>query len=251
MSKRKFIKGIESEEILQVVSAKHIPLTITVKQDNSWLVYKANFIAISDNRLILTQPRPDVADSHMEPSANQALAVTFKKGYHKFLFTTKVIKQLQFEIDPGIFIPALAVILPTQIEKIQRRAYNRSKVPNNTIVDVKFWSVDAPDKAWHGELEDLSAGGLGVRVSSDLITTIEEDEQFVLEFVPLEGQDAISVTCRFRHAIAVDGATDKSMMGFQILGLEVDEIGLSKLRFISRVVAVFHRQDKLYRHAGL
>ena len=92
------------------VSAKHIPLTITVKQDNSWLVYKANFIAISDNRLILTQPTPDVADSHMEPSANQALAVTFKKGYHKFLFTTKVIKQLQFEIDPGIFIPALAVI---------------------------------------------------------------------------------------------------------------------------------------------
>jgi len=251
MSKRKFIIGIESEEILEVVSAKHVPLTITVKQDNSWLVYKANFIAVSDNKLILTQPTPDVADSHMEPATDQELAVTFKKGYHKFLFTTQVIAQEQFEMDPGIFIPCLTVKLPEQIEKIQRRAYNRAKVPHKATIDVKLWRVDAPEETWHGELEDLSAGGLGIRAISDSITTIEEDEQFTLEFIPLEGQEPLSVTCRFRHAFEVEGCPDKSMMGFQILGLEVNESGLRTLRRISRIVAVFLRQDKMTRHAGL
>ena len=249
MPKRKFIIGIECKEILESVSFKHIPLTITVKQDGNWQVYKSNFIATQGDRLIFTQPAPDVADCHMEPTPGQEIAVTFKKGYHKYLFTTRAIEQQQYEMDPGVHIPCLVVHIPEQIEKIQRRAYNRAKVPEKFPVSVKFWRSKDQSKFWEGHLIDLSAGGLGVSHSKDGIDDIQEDEQFILEFIPLQGQETLSVTCRFRHAAAIDGNDNEVMMGFQILGLEVDEDGLRTLRRISRVVAVFQRQEKIVRTA--
>lgn len=254
MTNRKIVMGTDCRLVLEKAVAKRLPLTITTRQYDSWQVYKSNFVALENNRLLLAPPVLDTNDGHMEPTQGQELAITFKLGYYKNLFVTRAIGQERYELDPGIFMPVVIVLAPDQLEKIQRRAYSRALVPENETVPVTFHRNDAQSsespEQWQGQLTDLSAGGLGVKMDRTQIDSLREGDQFQLRFVPMANQNEIVVSVRFRHASESD-QTDQAVLGFQLIGQEMSEKGRSTLRRIGPIVHLYERQKELAKHPNL
>ena len=246
MANRKFVIGVEHKTLMSEATDEHLPVTITTKQDRNWQIYKSNFLCLQANRLVLSRPVPDANDCHMELAAGQELAVTFKKGYYKFLFTTRAISQEQYELDPGIFVPVIVVLLPERVEKIQRRAYNRVVVPRDLSPVKVIFSRCAedegqPSESLEGVLSDISAGGVSVVIDASIVSHLQVDEQFELRFTPLAAHDKLLLNVRFRHTTNIPDS-DQQVLGFQIVGLEIDEEGLGTLRQIARVVSVYKRR---------
>jgi c-di-GMP-binding flagellar brake protein YcgR len=249
---RKFAVGSECRMLLEEAAGKHLPLTITNKQDTNWQVYHSTFYALKSHRIIASLPVPDVSTGQMEPAAGQEIGVSFKKGYHKCLFVTRIVAQEPYELDPGVMAPSITLLVPEQIEKIQRRAYNRTKVPAKDRIPVSFWKTENPDQGvvWEGTLSDLSAGGVGIRIPKNEISDLVPGQQYHIQFVPLVGYDPLQLSGCFRHAVeAPEG--EQVILGFKLVGLEMDEGGRHTLRQLSRIVSVYQRRAPISEHGQL
>ncbi len=248
MRNRKFAVGQECRELLQQAAEKRVPMTLTRRVDNTWQVYKTQFLAIQGNRLLFSEPIPDENVCPMELASGQVVAIAFKKGYNKCLFTTRVVGQEQYELESGELVPGMKVFAPQQIEKIQRRTYNRAEVPESEEVLVTMTRENG--KSWQGKLFNLSAGGIGVVVTNDQQPELGENEIHQVSFKPMADQRPIEVEVRFRHADMIEG-TDRVMLGFQLLGLEATEEGRQVIRRIGRIVSVYERKNELGKHQDL
>lgn len=245
MPARKFVAGNESRELIDEAIERHLPITLTNRHGDVWQVYKSHFVRRHANLLTIALPTPDVADCHMEPAIGQEVAVTFKKGYNKCLFVTRIVRQETIELEPGIFMPAISLFMPQQIEKIQRRAFNRAMVPATLDVPVtlRAQNPQATPSSFTGRLHDLSAGGAGVLVSKETAAQLKENQPFLMAFTPLADQDPIQLPTRMRH-IVPEESSDQHMAGFQLMGLELTEEGRHLLRRLGRIVSVYERQNQ-------
>lgn len=248
MPKRKFAMGQECHDLLNWAIEKHVPVTITTRNSDSeeWHVYKAQMLDTHDRRLFLSEPVPDTGSSPLEGAVGQEIAVTFKKGYNKCLFVSRLAGRKNITLDSGTDVSTLACYRPEQLEKIQRRAFNRAEPPADQTVIVTFRLIEGDDKksVYQGELANLSAGGLGVYTNASCIPPLQEDQQVYMQFVPLPGQEPICVEARFRHA-TVDKDKGKAILGFQILGLEVNEQSRATMRRIGRIVQLYERRKPI------
>lgn len=282
MRKRRFVVGLECKSLLEEAIEKRLPVTVTKKSEDNWQIYKSNLLALQNNRIILAMPTPQVPGSPMEPAPGQEMAVTFKKGYNKCLFVTRVIAQEQYELEPGMTTACLILYRPEQIEKIRRRAYNRTTPPDNLVIPATVWPSGRPNDKFHAVLSNISAGGIGLqippagttldhvrdfnggldaqpqRVTVESVNTrrLEENAQFEIHFFPFPPQEdsnhqmgPIHVQGRLRHVS--EGENESTMLGFQLVGLELTEEGRSVLRRISRVVNMYERQKPLSEHTNL
>jgi c-di-GMP-binding flagellar brake protein YcgR len=245
MRKRKFIVGRECEQALQLAQEKQFLMTVTNKNENdNWQVFKSKILAMQPNRMTISLSPPGAENSPTEPSPGQEIALTFKKGYNKCLFTTRVISCGQFQMEPGVTVPSIVVYKPEQIEKIQRRTFERIEVPTGDKVTVSFCPCDDLEDKHHGQLLNLSAGGLGVKVLASEAPSWPNDRQCQLSFVPLPGQEPIVLQSRFRHT--TDTTHDGyALLGFQFMGLELTEQGRAILHRIGRVTTVYERRMQL------
>ena len=254
MSSKNYVVGVDCKRILQEAVDKHLPLKITNKQGCRWEVYKSNFLLLQSNRLLLTMPSSDNSDGFMEPVQGQEVAVSFKKGYHKCVFVTRVIDVGRHELEKGISTPAVTILAPEQLEKIQRRVFNRTLAPTDEPVTVNFTKVEQqpnnPRETYQGHLHDLSAGGIGVIVDHDDMPDIEEGDQLNIWFVPWQGQEPIRSQVRFRHATNMP-ESNRQMLGLQMLGLEMTEEGRNTIRRIGRIVSVYQRQKPICEHKSV
>ncbi len=281
MRKRRFVVGVDCKRLLEEAIEKRLPVTVTRKCDDNWQVYKSNLLYMDSNRIVMALPTPPVTGVPIEPVPGQEMAITFKKGYNKCLFVTRVISQDQFELEPGLTVQSVVLYRPEQIEKIKRRAYNRTEPPAGTIVPAIVWPCDDPACKIFSQLTNLSAGGIGLTVppagtvlegvrdcaegcvAEPVSITIEnidqavfqENQQYEIFFFPFPHQDvgnqvgSVRVQARLRH---VSGSGDGStLLGFQMVGLELSEEGRSVLRRISRIVSMYERQKPIAEHTNL
>ena len=252
MTRRNFVVGLECKNILTEAVSKRLPLKITNKHDTRWQVYKSGFLGVQGNRLVLSQPVSDIEGTSMNLQEGQEIAITFKKGYNKCLFVTRFIGPCDFERDPGESVQAVQILWPQQIEKFQRRAFNRALVPPGDPIQVTFWKSDTPakerkEKKWRGMLHDLSAGGLGITMLKSELPEFKVGDQFEMWFVPLPGQEPLCLPVWFRHVTTL-AETDRVMLGFQTVGLEISEEGRSLMRWIGRIANVYQRQRPISEH---
>ncbi len=245
MRKRKFVIGKESANLLEIALTKRLPLTVTNKDvESNWQVYKTHILSLQGRRMVIAMPNPQANGAPMEPIQGQEIAVTFKKGYNKCLFVTRIISQGRSELEPGNFVASVTLYVPEQIEKIQRRTYERTDVPEGEPVSVTFWSTSQADHKFHGELLNLSAGGVGVNVTGDQVPRFIDDQQCQVQFVPLPGQEPVIALARFRHVGDPD-ENDCARLGFQFIALEATEEGRNLIRRIGRVVTIYDRRNQI------
>ena len=246
MRKRKFVVGRETQNLLHTALMKKMPLTITKKHGDDWEMYKSHIISIQGHRMVITLPFGREDQPPMEPGKGQELAITFKKGYNKCLFTSRIISQSRTEIDPGNYIDTLVIYVPEQIEKIQRRVYERTSVPEGETITVKFWAVHGSDKKYSGILTDLSGGGIGVEVKADVDPDVQSEEHCTVQFVPLPGHEPIITTAIYRHITNPENG--QRTIGFQFIGLENTEQGRMILRRIGRVITIYDRRNNISKN---
>lgn len=246
MRKRKFIVGKETQNLLHTALMKKMPLTITKQQGDDWEMYKSHIISIQGNRMVITMPETRDDQSPIQAEKGQEIAFSFKKGYNKCLFTSRIISSGRTEIDPGKYAETLMIYIPEQVEKIQRRVYERTLVPEGDSISVSFWPVSDSKLKYSGELTDLSGGGIGVSIKKGDMPKIDSEQHCTVQFVPLPGHESIIATAIYRHISDPEDGSRK--IGFQFIGLETSEQGRMILRRIGRVVTIYERRNSISKN---
>ena len=251
MRKQRYLVGAHCRELLAESVLKRLFVKITNKDAQRWEIYKSSFLALHGNKLILAGAMPDPGQVPMEAVSGQTIAVNFKKGYNKCLFITRVIAQGTYEIEPGQSIPSLTVLCPEYIEKIPRRSFVRAQAPTDEPVAITMNSMEPRHDqfSWQATLFNLSAGGLAVVIPGNHDLDLVEGDQYSMVFVPFEGQSPLEVQGRLRHVDITDAGD--TMIGFQFMGLDVNEQGINTLRRIGRVVTVYQRQTANGRYRDI
>ncbi len=226
-------------------------LVLTYNSDDGWRTFKGMFALGSPTAsdLLVRIPRVDGETEEFFPSKGDTLGGTFRVGHKKCMFCT-VVQSVQ--IQPTVAL--LALRWPDQIQQLQRRAYERAIPPRGTIVAVRFWrETGTADRALearavrHGQLEDISCGGMRIRVADPKEVEIGTDYRCV--FTPRPGKPSIVLDALLRHREAVDRG--RASLGFQFVGLETTPESLRTLDRLARVVSHFrHAASRKSRPHG-
>lgn len=228
-------------EILQqcVETRRHVVLTH--HNPGGWRTYKSKFVACDATARTLKVEviMPSDEPNDLAPKPGDTLGVTFRAGHKKCMFATSVLSREYHEGD-ALF----SMEWPDHLQQLQRRAYERAEPPMNVVVAVRFWreqgaqemSLEARNVR-HGQLEDMSAGGMRVKVVD--AGDIELGATYRCAFTPRPGKPGIVIDAVVRHREALNHG--RSSIGFQFVGAETTPEGRRVLDRLARAVGQFQR----------
>lgn len=214
---------------------------LTQECEKGWRTFKSRFVSGSSAEHSVMIEAPDCDGDgrtlHLKPGTD--LGVTFRVGHRKCMFGT-MLQAVRQVGDRRVFV----LRWPERIHQFRRRAFERARVPKDTVVAVRFWQEDAAAGGGvdarhlrHGQLQDISAGGMRVRVAG--ADDIEVGAVYRCAFTPKPGKPSILLDARVRHREAVDHG--RASIGFQYIGLEITAEGRRTLERLARTVSQFQR----------
>jgi c-di-GMP-binding flagellar brake protein YcgR len=241
MSMTQTIAEGQHHEILEASINRRMRAVVSHRLAEGWRTYKASFVSgsrLAKAVVIRLQIRDDTPEQELPP-CGKSVGITFRLGHKKCMFTA-VIQSSVRERDTC----SVTVAWPEQLHYLQRRAYERVTPPKGTVVAVRFWPEDSasrqPDRernVRHGQLEDLSAGGM--RVKTGDLSDIEVGQTYRCVVAPKPGAPPLIVDAVLRHREATDRG--RASLGFHFLGLEASAEGRKLLDQIVKVVTQFQR----------
>jgi len=226
MSRIEKLSPAASRQILTAASEQAAELTVTVKRKNQWLTFRSNSIFVEDDLLWITPPASREGPA-FEYQANEEVGLMFQLGPDRYLFSAKALGQEQRAGKSG---PQQAICLKYSgpMQRSYRRLHERVSMPAEWQVCADFWlggreAEPAEDRAdlpvWSGQVENLSRGGMLLRVSGEAAGSVELDDIVGarLNF----GADGRSVylDARLRHQ-SCDGHT--TLLGFEFVHVETE-----------------------------
>jgi len=243
MSATQTISADRHAQILEDSVRQERPLTITHNSPDGWRTFKACFVAVAEATPTITlrvEPDPQ-HNPNNAPKAGDVLGGTFRLGHKKCMFSTNLVRARQ-EGDAEFWI----IRRPDDFQQLQRRAYERAVPTKGMVIAVRFWRETAACETAgdgravrHGQLEDLSAGGMRVKVAET--KDLETDRTYRCVFTPRPGKPALVLDAVLRHREASEQG--RSSLGFQFVGLETSDDGLKILDRLVRTVQHFHRTE--------
>ena len=222
-------------------------LVLTHNSAQGWRTFKSQFVSGSaQSRLIqVSASTPLETPVHQILRPGDTLGVTFRSGHKKCMFST-TIESIQHETDTAM----VTISWPDQIQQLQRRAYQRVKPPEDVVIAVRFWRQEGAAgvpvegrTVRYGQLEDLSAGGLRIKVADP--EGIQLGMAFRCVFEPHPGKPPLILDVFVRHREAAD--CGRASIGFQAVGLEATPEGRRTLERLARTVSRFHRAQSRKR----
>jgi len=217
------------------------PLTITYSLADGWRRCKAAFAsgsrASNETTIRLDPPKGDAL--FPLPAVGAAIGGTFRLGHKKCMFSAAV-RALRNKEKPFL----LTLNWPEHLAQLQRRAYERAAPPGGAVVPVRFWcESDGADasvhqrEVRHGQLEDISAGGMRLKVAGADSLRLERTYKCV--FTPHSGKPAFVLDAILRHREAVEQG--RASIGLQFVGLEMSDEGLCTLDRLARLAGIYQR----------
>ena len=243
MSATETISSERHAQILEDSVRQQRPLVLTHNSREGWRTFKAAFVAVAEATPTITLRVEHVPGHSPEcgPKAGDTLGGNFRLGHKKCMFNTTLIRARQ-EGDAEYWI----IRRPDGFQQLQRRAYERAVPTKGLVVAVRFWPENAAGETpndgravRHGQLEDLSAGGMRVKVAES--KDLETDRTYRCVFTPRPGKPALVLDAVLRHREASEQG--RSSLGFQFVGLETSDDGLKALDRLVRTVQHFHRAE--------
>ncbi|UCE58646.1 MAG: PilZ domain-containing protein [Phycisphaerales bacterium] len=236
------ISNQRADQIVQKAVERRLRAVVTSRKPQGWQTFKAEFVsATPSTRTIRLLVHPsDEAPGLLMPRPGETIGVTFRVGRKKDMFSARL---CAFE-QQGLSTLA-TVEWPTYIEQLQRRAYERVAPPQGNVVSVRFWREDSESAATdrrtvrYGQLEDLSAGGLRLRVSD--LADIQIGALYKCVFAPRTGASSLIIEATLRHNEAAE--CGRASLGFQLIGLETTTEGRKTLDQVARVVSQYQRAN--------
>lgn len=247
MSAAQFTVKQSSDRVLQETINQQRRLVLTHHSPQGWRTFKAVFVSrCESSRTILVKTQlPSGTASPAVPQPEDTLGVTFRVGRKKCMFTTTVVSMERWG-EEGV----VALRWPDHIHQLQRRVYERAKPPKEMVISVCLCRAESLSGSpadrlaglsartvCHGQLEDLSAGGMRVRVVDALYFQLGSTYRCV--FAPRPGRPSLVVDALVRHHEAVEHG--RATIGFQFVGLESSAEGQRALDRLARTVSQFQR----------
>lgn len=226
-------------QILGASAEKRLRLVVTHRRDGGWRAFKGQFQAPVQPGVGFAALMENEAGGGAGPVVGDAVGVSFRFGHKKCMFSTTV---RSIERKGGECVVRFA--WPAQMQQLQRRAYERVAPPPDQVVAVRFWRADSAESpeqrdVKHGQLEDLSAGGMRLKVSA--ATDVETDVAYQCLFAPRAGAPPVMLEAMLRHREA--GDKGRIALGFQFLGLETTSDGQKTLDRLARIVSHYQRSQ--------
>lgn len=241
------------DELTAAAVEKTVPAIITVSVGNTWANLHTRVLALWGSHMLLEMPCAELAGVPHEFAPAERIGVNFKLKHHKYIFSATVVGQERIRQDDGSHLPVLAVVAPTRMQRLQRRAFLRADVPANRIVRVSFWlggrdcepaGTDSDHAVWSGQVLNISAGGFQLSAEPNAASALEEGDSVGLRVVFGAGGETVYADAQFRHVELRDG---RALMGFQFIGLTETPAGRVALQLISAKVSEFQNAA---RHSG-
>jgi c-di-GMP-binding flagellar brake protein YcgR len=227
------------DQILEQVVVRGVHAVLSHHAATGWRTYKAAFVTGSrmSNMLSVRLFGPQIAAAELFPAPGDRMGVTFRLNHRKCVFNT-LVESLQSDPDRIV----LCLRWPDHLQQLQRRSFERVEVPRGRVIAVRFWQ-ETPDATnrdvRHGQLENLSAGGMRIRISRDFDVRIGDAYKCV--FAPRPGAPSMILDTRVQHKESVDEG--RASVGLQFLGLEATAEGQRTLDRLARIVHQFQRAN--------
>ncbi len=237
------------ELILSAIDRK-VPALITINRDGCWANLHSRVLAIHGSHLLLEHPpyHPDEVPHEFVPA--ERIGVSFKLKHHKHVFSATLVGREQFTLEDGSQVHALAVVAPSRMQRLQRRAFLRAPVPENRIVRASFWlgscacepaGVSPTAPVWSGYVMNISAGGFQLSCDPAAVDGMEAGDNVGVRLTFDAGSESVYSDAQFRHMELTEG---RAMLGFQFIGLTETPEGRISLQMISSKVHDFHRASQ-------
>lgn len=241
MSVAQVVANKQLNRILEDSIGRRTSLLLTHGGPEGWRTYKSQFVAGSSSaqEIQVKAPVPREENGSRLPEAGDTLGVSFRFGHKKCMFGT-ILESIQHDADNGV----ATLRWPDRIQQLQRRAFQRARPPNDLVIAVRFWREEASSgtvldarTVYHGQLEDVSAGGMQVRVTNP--DRVQAGTMYRCAFTPRPGKPSIVLDALVRHHEAADRG--RASVGFQFIGLETAPEGHRTLERLARTVHQFQR----------
>ncbi len=240
MSTRMIVRK-QLDKVLEDSISQQRRLVLTHNTPEGWRIFKSHFVSGSaSSQMVLVaspSPRDDTISRPLE--AGDTLGVTFRMGHKKCMFGTTLESNAADSTKEVVTLR-----WPEQIQQLQRRAYERAVPPKDQIIPVRFWRDDEASSTpleartvRHGQLENMSAGGIRIKVANP--TDIQIGATYRCVFSPRPGKPSLVVDAIVRHQEAA--AQGRASIGFQLVGLETTAEGHRVLERLARTVSQFQR----------
>jgi c-di-GMP-binding flagellar brake protein YcgR len=242
-------------KVMQIVLEQNLPIAVSYFSEGRWCVCRA-VVCYVDKGVFGIRITPQKKSRPIDIAVGQAVGVSFKAGYgqeyDRFIFDTKVawVEKLLDTETLGV----VKLLIPEQIEVVQRRSYVRVPVPQGMKVDVELWQKESVQKrdgdltvdvcqGYIGSLVDISAAGLQVAIDYAQGPVLKEGQFVGLKFVPLPDETTLTFNAYIRTVLPE--ASGKSIcIGLEMIGLEASPEGRLILQRLCNVVEQYEKINK-------
>ena len=219
---------------------------MTFMSKSRWISTRISFVGVNDHNLQI-RIAPEHGRIPAEITIDQPVGISMNRGVEVYMFEVPVVGYEAAVNDGKGGI--LVLKMPENIEKMQRRAFTRVHVPDGMNVKVLCWHrgyIDANSQPpmehyWQGDLVDLSAGGMQVRVNKDQGLNFKQSQIVGLQFTPMPYQKPIIIEGQVRRVSG--GEMGCTMVGVEFLGIESAGEGREKLYRIIDTVSDYEHQN--------
>jgi hypothetical protein len=240
--------GAEPRKILQILIDEKTPAIMSYSSKGKWHVAKVLMTNLGANRFnIEVSPRKKPHPINIQ--VNQAVGISLKYGYGKFIFETKVAA-----LEPSSKSTAggtISLEIPGRIDLVPRRSYFRVEIPKALKVNAQLWhrycaedlSQTPPEQCWQGRLVDISASGAQVAVDVEQRPDFKKGQFIGLRFTPMPYETPLMFNAVIRTILPT--ADEKSIcLGMQLVGLEASPEGRQILQRLCSVVEQYYQINK-------
>jgi c-di-GMP-binding flagellar brake protein YcgR len=234
------------KEVISEAADRRVPVAMTLRDADRWIQLHSRIIAAGQERVLLEIPTDGNGTPH-EFSPADRIGVAFKLKHHKYICMVTVAGLQTLALDDESSIQVLAICWPNQMQRIQRRAFFRARVPRNSLVRASFWlggQEAEPDgttlerPVFTGCVTNISVGGFELRTTDNLPSIIEGGYLVGVRISFGPGGEGLFADARIRHIAPED---DQFVVGLQFIGLEQTAKGKDALRLIGAKVTEFQR----------
>jgi hypothetical protein len=239
------MQGNRVRQILELLIEQRVPVIMSFQTGHQWQSARVLFTYIENERFDV-KITPKKKNCNPGFQTGQMVGMSFKygfgSGYDNFIFDTKIVSL--FPASGSAMDGDISLVIPEQIEMVQRRNYQRVAVPQRLgKIDVLAWcNVFGQDnkqilqrKDYHFELIDISASGIQIAISSEKKPDFQAGQSIGVKFTAVPNSSQIAFTAAVKNIFPT--ADGKSIcFGLQTVGLEASPEGRLVLQRICSVV---------------
>lgn len=234
--------GDHAGDFLRQAADKGLTGTLSCLHGGKWGVFDIRILAAGPDHIhlqLISETRPGLVFKKELP-----VGLCLQLEYDKYVFESVILE------PPSGKDNRLAIEIPDQIEKMQRRVYARHAVPTGLNVRAMFWHRGYPEEVnnaphedyWQGKLENLSAGGAMICVDRDIRDCFSIGQFVGVQFTPMSYQKPLLLEAQVRHLEAYDDQQG-FLVGVEFLGLEASPEGRDVLHRLLEVIDEYEKMN--------